>query len=111
MIQIMTSLRALFAAVFPLLIDSALKGAGLLLVAAISVMILRKASAATRHLVWLFALGAVLVLPLLSVLLPGWAVLPRLNSAVAMSAPSFSPERPLQSHLEMSRWEPRFRNR
>jgi beta-lactamase regulating signal transducer with metallopeptidase domain len=91
---------ALFTGVLPLLIDSALKGAGLLLVAAISLLTLRKVSAAIRHLVWLCALGALLMLPVLSALLPGWAVLPRLHTAAAKSAPSFNPEKPFQSHLD-----------
>ncbi|HEX8213045.1 MAG TPA: M56 family metallopeptidase [Longimicrobium sp.] len=34
----------------------------------------RGASAATRHMVWALAIGAVLALPVLSVLLPGWRV-------------------------------------
>ncbi|HEY0037465.1 MAG TPA: hypothetical protein VGB66_12290, partial [Longimicrobium sp.] len=34
----------------------------------------RGASAATRHMVWALAIGAVLSLPVLSVLLPGWRV-------------------------------------
>jgi beta-lactamase regulating signal transducer with metallopeptidase domain/multidrug resistance efflux pump len=100
--RLMIASGALFTGVLPLLIDSALKGAGLLLVAAISVLVLRKASAAIRHFVWLCALGALLVLPILSVLLPGWAVLPRLNTAVAKSAPSLNPERPFQSHLDQA---------
>jgi beta-lactamase regulating signal transducer with metallopeptidase domain len=100
--RLMIASGALFTGVLPLMIDSALKGAGLLLVAAISVLLLRKASAAARHLVWLCALGALLVLPILSVLLPGWAVLPRLNTAVAKSAPSLSPEKPFQSHFDQA---------
>jgi beta-lactamase regulating signal transducer with metallopeptidase domain len=60
-----------------LLLDSAVKGTALLVLAAFAVTILRRDSAATRHLVWLLAIVAVLVVPLLSALLPQWRVLPK----------------------------------
>lgn len=84
---------ALCAGLPPLLLDSALKGAALLILAVISVLILQKASAATRHLVWMFALGALLLLPALSALLPGWGVLPRLATATEKSTPSFNEDK------------------
>lgn len=59
-----------------LLIDSAIKGAVLLLFAAGVVLLLRRDSAATRHMVWLVAIVAMLAVPLLSALLPEWRVLP-----------------------------------
>src|SRR3954470_3089342 len=59
-----------------LLVDSAVKGAALLLVAAIAALVLRRDSAATRHLVWLLAIVALLAVPVLSALLPNWRVLP-----------------------------------
>ena len=59
-----------------LLVDSAVKGTALLVLAAIATLILRRDSAATRHLVWLLALVAMLVVPVLSALLPQWRVLP-----------------------------------
>ena len=96
--RVMIAVAALISGVLPLLLDSTLKGAALLLLAAISVVMLRKASAATRHLVWLFAVSALLVLPALSALLPGWAVLPRLNTAAEKSAPSFNSDKLLPSH-------------
>jgi beta-lactamase regulating signal transducer with metallopeptidase domain len=46
------------------------------MLAAIAAMILRRDSAATRHLVWLLAIVALLVLPVLSAMLPQWRVLP-----------------------------------
>src|SRR5438552_10174444 len=59
-----------------LLADSAVKGLALLVVAAIAAILLRRDSAATRHLVWLLAMVALLVVPVLSALLPQWRVLP-----------------------------------
>ncbi|MCI0536298.1 MAG: hypothetical protein L0Z50_13845, partial [Verrucomicrobiales bacterium] len=69
-------LTTLLSAGVPLLLDSALKGAVLLALAAVAAFALRKASAAARHLVWLLAVVALLVLPVLSGLLPAWQVLP-----------------------------------
>jgi beta-lactamase regulating signal transducer with metallopeptidase domain len=60
-----------------LLVDSAVKGTALLALAAIVVLILRRDSAATRHLIWLLAIVAMLVVPVLSALLPQWRVLPQ----------------------------------
>ena len=59
-----------------LLVDATVKGAVILLLASAAVLLLRRDSAATRHLVWLTAIGAILVVPLCSVLLPQWRVLP-----------------------------------
>src|SRR5437660_9029324 len=59
-----------------LLVDSAVKGAALLMLAAVAAMVLRRDSAATRHLVWLLAMVALLVVPVLSALLPQLRVLP-----------------------------------
>ena len=74
---------ALLGAATPLLIDSALKGAVLLGVAGFAALALYRASAATRHLVWVFAVAALLALPVLSASLPRWRVLPW----AAVSAP------------------------
>ena len=46
------------------------------MLAAITATILRRDSAATRHLVWLLAMVAMLVVPVLSAMLPEWRVLP-----------------------------------
>src|SRR5438445_11332391 len=59
-----------------LFVDAAVKGTALLVLAPIAAMILRRDSAATRHLVWLLAIVAMLVLPVLSAMLPQWRVLP-----------------------------------
>src|SRR4051812_47272211 len=59
-----------------LLVDSAVKGTALLLLAGGLAMMLRRDSAAARHLVWLLRVVALLVAPFLSALLPGWRILP-----------------------------------
>src|SRR3954469_14636366 len=59
-----------------LLADSAVKGTALLALAAVAAAALRRDSAATRHLVWLVAVVALLVVPALSAVLPRWRVLP-----------------------------------
>ena len=64
------------SALSPLLVESAVKGTALLVLAAIATTILRRDSAATRHLVWLLAIVAMLVVPVLSAMLPQWRVLP-----------------------------------
>jgi len=54
------------------LADAAIKGAAVLSAAGLLAVLLRRASAAMRHLVWALALGSVLVLPALSAVLPRW---------------------------------------
>ncbi len=60
----------------PAFLDSALKAVAILAVAGLATQLMRKASAASRHMVWTLALLAVLVLPALSLTLPGLQVLP-----------------------------------
>jgi HEAT repeat protein/beta-lactamase regulating signal transducer with metallopeptidase domain len=55
-----------------LLIALSVKGALILSLAAMTALVLRRAAAASRHLVWSLALASLLVLPLLSVALPAW---------------------------------------
>lgn len=74
--RVVFSLTALLGALMPLVFDSALKGAVLLGIAAFCALLLHRASPATRHLVWLVAIVALLVVPVLSVTLPQWRVLP-----------------------------------
>lgn len=54
--------------------DLAIKSVVVLLIASISVLALHRRSAAVRHLVWTAAFGALLVLPLFSVILPALRV-------------------------------------
>lgn len=65
-----------FSASSLLLVDFAIKGAALLVFALLVVSLLRRDSAAARHLVWMASVVAMLFVPALSALLPQWRVLP-----------------------------------
>ncbi|HEX4124205.1 MAG TPA: hypothetical protein VHY37_05705, partial [Tepidisphaeraceae bacterium] len=87
----------------PILLDAAIKGAALLLLTALSAWAMRRASAAARHLAWFLAVAALLFLPLFSVALPAWHILPnwanpptapRRGAAGGFSAASAAPETP-----------------
>jgi beta-lactamase regulating signal transducer with metallopeptidase domain len=56
------------------LLEVIIKGTILLLFALTLALALRRASAASRHLVWILALGAILALPVFSLMLPAWKV-------------------------------------
>jgi beta-lactamase regulating signal transducer with metallopeptidase domain len=58
------------------LVDSAVKGAVILAVAWGATLLMRRASAAMRHLVWGLSVVSLMILPGLSVVLPAWRVLP-----------------------------------
>ena len=70
------SLRASAVQWLPALFDVAIKGAIILALAWVVARIMRRSSAAARHLVWLGAMVGLIVLPGLSVAIPGWQVLP-----------------------------------
>ena len=78
--------------VFPL-VDSAIKGTIVLLLAGFVCLALRRDSAATRHFVWTMAICLLIAMPFLSLVLPEWQVLPSwMNSdepTVATSSPTF----------------------
>ena len=74
-----------------LLVDSAVKGTVLLALAAVVALILRRDSAATRHLVWLLAIVAMLLVPVLSAMLPQWRVLPAWMSSPRPAVAGVSP--------------------
>jgi hypothetical protein len=76
MIRSLLAVAALLGASSLVLVDTAVKGTALLMLASVAAMLLRRDSAATRHLVWLLAIVAMLVVPVLSVMLPHWRVLP-----------------------------------
>jgi beta-lactamase regulating signal transducer with metallopeptidase domain len=56
--------------------DAALKGFLVLLAALAATTFMRRASAASRHLVWLAALAGVLMLPVAAAVVPAWRALP-----------------------------------
>jgi beta-lactamase regulating signal transducer with metallopeptidase domain len=57
-----------------LLLDTAIKGILILLVAGALVAMLKSASAAARHLLWSVAVASLLVLPVFELVLPNWQV-------------------------------------
>jgi beta-lactamase regulating signal transducer with metallopeptidase domain len=58
----------------PGLLDVALKSAAVVLLAVLVAAVLGRASAAWRHLVWCLSVVSLLLLPILSLVLPGWRV-------------------------------------
>lgn len=70
------TMAGVFSASGLLMVDSTIKGSMLLLLAGIAALLLRRDSAATRHLVWMLAIVAMLFVPVLSATLPQWRVLP-----------------------------------
>lgn len=89
------------------LADALLKGLVILGIAGAVTLAMRKSSATARHLVWLLAIASLLALPVLSVVLPGWAVLPQwtdLESRVAMTESEPEPA-PAQIIPEEPDWE------
>ena len=58
------------------LVDAGVKSGILLLLAAVAAVALRKSAAATRHVVWTAAMACALAMPILSLCLPQWRVLP-----------------------------------
>jgi beta-lactamase regulating signal transducer with metallopeptidase domain/multidrug resistance efflux pump len=81
-----------------LLAELAVKGAIVLVLAWGAALVFRKAGAAVKHLLWLFALSGLLALPLISALLPNWHV-PSAWSAVSTTAGEAI--RPATSALEV----------
>jgi beta-lactamase regulating signal transducer with metallopeptidase domain len=70
------------SATVPWLIDSTLKSIMVLIATGLAAIALRRASAAKRHLLWLIAMTALLALPILSILLPTWRILPPWSSRI-----------------------------
>lgn len=87
----------LLSACTPLVVDSALKGAALMSAALLGALLLWRASAAARHLVWLVAVVALLSVPVMSLVLPGWRVLPAWAVPPSVGAAP-QEDRPYEAH-------------
>jgi len=74
------------------LLEVSFKGTLFLLFALTSVLALRRASAATRHLVWTLAVNAMLALPIVALTVPSWnfATLPSWSAGIASGRSSTS---------------------
>ena len=68
-------------------LDAAVRGTFILLAALAGTALMRRTSAAARHLVWLAALAALLLLPAARAVVPEWRVLP-VPSAVLAAPPA-----------------------
>lgn len=64
------------SALFSAVLDTAIRGTFILLAALAATALMRRRSAAARHLVWLAALTALLLLPVARGFVPEWRVLP-----------------------------------
>lgn len=70
-----------------ILIDSSVKGAVLLSLTAFGLACWRSSSGAIRHSVWCIALTGLLGMPILSLIVPGWTILPAwMNTQTAPTA-------------------------
>ena len=74
--MLFTWLETSAAAWLPVLLDATIKGTALLALAGLVTTAMRHTSAAPRHAVWFLAMAGLLLLPPLSVTLPGWQILP-----------------------------------
>jgi Tol biopolymer transport system component/beta-lactamase regulating signal transducer with metallopeptidase domain len=82
------------------LFDAAVKGTILLGIAALLALLMRRASAASRHLVWCVAVAATVAIPLLSWALPGWQLLvvpPGLSTVLVPAPVSMPADRALRT--------------
>ena len=70
------------------LLDGAIKGTAVLLLALGAARLLKSAPAALRHLLWTLALICLLIVPVLSILVPSWRLplLPQSAQAVTGKA-------------------------
>ncbi len=79
----------------PVAADTAVKGAVVLVLVLVVTSLMRRRSAAARHLVWLGALASLAAMPVLSLVLPSWRVLPAWTNVAPIAAADTRPtERP-----------------
>ena len=88
LLQVLQSLDGYSGFGSALFYDVIVKGTVFLVLACALALVLRRASAASRHLVWTLALGGILALPALALTLPSWkvAIFPS-SPAVTASGP------------------------
>ncbi len=65
--------------------DAAIKGAIILALVGLATLAMRRSSAAARHLAWFTGTLSLLLLPIVSLLVPGWYVLPTWTGAAAIN--------------------------
>jgi beta-lactamase regulating signal transducer with metallopeptidase domain len=84
----MVRLSSQSIALIQLLLDAFIKSAIILSAAGLGARSLRRASAASRHLVWSLAMASLLALPVLSIALPSWRIdaLPSLATIASVNA-------------------------
>jgi beta-lactamase regulating signal transducer with metallopeptidase domain len=86
------------SALFLAVMDTAIRGTFILLAALAGTALMRRNSAAARHLVWLAALTALLLLPIARGFVPEWRVLP---AAPVFAAPAaLPPAQPVSAPLQ-----------
>lgn len=78
-------------ALFGAITDAAVRGTVILLAALAATTLMRRSSASARHMVWLAALTAVLLLPIARSVVPEWRVLPLPVAATTAGMESAAP--------------------
>lgn len=83
-----------------LLLDAAVKGSLLLLIAWAVTSLMRRGSAAARHALWWAAVSGLLLLPAFSAAIPGWRVLPPWAKVADRAAPAPAPAPPAATAVQ-----------
>jgi beta-lactamase regulating signal transducer with metallopeptidase domain len=99
--RVLLAVAVVFGTSSLLLVDSAIRGGVILTLAAFVAILLRRDSAATRHLVWLVAIVAMLVVPVFSATLPQWQVLPA-GAAISRESRALKLPAPVDEMLPQS---------
>lgn len=87
------------------LIDISIRIGCLMLLATLAVMLLRKSSAAVRHLVWASAFFALLLLPVFSLALPEWQALPNWSQQTIETPVDIVPEPVVEEPADVSAFQ------